>query len=114
MCQTHLAQLAMGDSSQPGLQSPVHMLPSLSPNVTLVTPNAVCLGPTHPSYTGQICRHCLQGTVGIGRQVRGLTLPQGHQPLLTPQTRAHPTHQPHGGILGPLPDALSQMGPAGG
>lgn len=64
------------------------MLPSLSPQHYPVTPTAVCLGPTQPSYTGKIYRHYLQGTMGIGRQVRGLTLPQGHQPLLTPQTRA--------------------------
>lgn len=48
----------------------------------------------------------------------------GEGPDPSPRTPApaHPTnkscrpttHQPPGGILGPLPDALSQMGPAGG
>lgn len=75
--------------------------------------------------------HCLQGTVGNGKQMRNLTPPQGHQPLLTPQIRAaspdpvggtdSPTlwkvlpHHPLAtwGYAGFSPTALSQTEPAG-
>lgn len=82
-----------GDSSQSGLQSTVHMLPSLSPNITPVTPTAVCLGPTQPSYTGKIHRHYLQGTMGTGRQVRGLTFPKDTSPC-SPHKQELPPHHP--------------------
>lgn len=118
------------------LKIPPHVPPNLGPWPThpqrdSSDPDSVRLGPTR-QVCGHHVGHCLQGTAGTGKQVRSLTPPKDaslcspcEQERLRPTQRAAQTrkcsggcrpttHRPHGGMLGPLPDALGQTAPAGG